>query len=76
MISAFQFSRLTKLVLLTGLIGLSPAEEPFYKETQFFSTAPSPKKSFQSVDRFGLVGIGIELIQPAFTMRVKNVEEG
>ncbi len=76
MISAFQFSRLTKLVLLTGLVGLSPAEEPFYKETPLFSTAPSPEKSLQSVDRFGPVGIGIELIQPAFTMRVKNVEEG
>ena len=76
MISAFQFSRLTKLVLLTGLVGLSPAKEPFYKETPLFSTAPSPKKSLQSVDRFGPVGIGIELIQPAFTMRVKNVEEG
>ena len=76
MISAFQFSRLTKLVLLTGLVGLSPAEEPFYKETPLFSTAPSPKKSLQSVDRFGPVGIGIELIQPAFTMRVKNVEAG
>ena len=28
------------------------------------------------MDRFGPVGMGIELIQPAFTMRIKNIEEG
>jgi len=58
------------------MTSLSSAQGKFYKEAQLFSTAPSPEKSLQSVDRFGPVGIGIELIQPAFTMRVKNVEEG
>ena len=32
--------------------------------------------SLQSIDRFGPVGMGIELLQPAFTMRIKNIEEG
>lgn len=49
----------------------------FYKNPHgLFSTRPGEEKSLQTVDRFGPVGIGIELIQPAFTMRIKNVEEG
>ena len=62
--------------MLAGLLSPTQAQGKFYKEPQLFSTAPSPEKSLQSIDRFGPVGIGIELIQPAFTMRVKNVEEG
>ena len=51
--------------------------ESFYQNPNgLFSTRPSEKKSLQTIDRFGPVGIGIELIQPAFTMRIKNVEEG
>ena len=76
MISAFRFTCSTKVLLFSCLVGLASAQDKFYKKTQLFSTAPSPEKSLQSVDRFGPVGIGIELIQPAFTMRVKNVEEG
>jgi len=52
------------------------AADSFYKEPPLFSTAPGPEKSLQSIDRFGPVGMGIELIQPAFTMRIKNIEEG
>ena len=33
-------------------------------------------KSLQTIARFGPVGMGIDLIQPAFTMRIKNIEEG
>ena len=40
------------------------------------STAPSEAKALQTVDRFGPVGIGIELHLPAFVMKVKNVEPG
>ncbi len=51
--------------------------ESFYQNPNgLFSTRPSEKKSLQTIDRFGPVGIGIELIQPAFTMRIKNVEKG
>jgi hypothetical protein len=63
------------LLLLPG-ISLT-AEESFYEDpVGLFSTRPSETKSLQSIDRFGPVGIGIELLQPAFLMRVKNVEKG
>jgi len=76
---SFQKSR---QFLLLGAIAFTYAtasaqESSFYKESHgLFSTRPSETKSLQSIDRFGPVGIGIELIQPAFTMRIKNVEEG
>jgi len=52
------------------------AADGFYTRPGLFSTRPSETKSVQSIDRFGPVGIGIELHQPAFVMKVKNVEEG
>jgi hypothetical protein len=56
--------------------GLAAGADSFYKEPPLFSTAPSETTSLQTIDRFGPVGIGIELHQPAFVMMVKNVEEG
>jgi hypothetical protein len=47
----------------------------FYKSPQLFSTCPSETASLQMIDRFGPVGIGIELHQPAFVMKVKNIEK-
>ena len=67
---------LIALTLLASGVNSFGAEPVFYKETPLFSTAPSPSKSVNNIDRFGPVGIGIELIQPAFTMRIKNIEEG
>lgn len=52
------------------------AEEPFYKAPLLFSQAPNPDKSQQSIGRFGPVGIGIDLLQPAFVMKVSGVEPG
>jgi hypothetical protein len=66
-----------KLLLLYVSAGFGIAQgDAFYKEPPLFSTAPSATKSVSSIDRFGPVGIGIELHQPAFVMKVKNVEEG
>jgi len=48
----------------------------YYKGPQLFSTAPDVREALQSIDRFGPVGIGIELVQPAFKMRIKDVEKG
>ena len=57
--------------------GSPAAGESYYEEPHgLFSTRPSETKSLQSIDRFGPVGMGIELLQPAFTMRIKNIEEG
>ena len=41
-----------------------------------FSTRPDETKSLQEIKRLGPVGIGLDLIQPAFVMRIKNIEEG
>ena len=55
----------------------APAADGFYARPAIFSTRPSESTELiQSVDRFGPVGIGIELHQPAFVMKVKNVEGG
>ena len=48
----------------------------FYKEPPIFSTAPVDTKSLQTIARFGPVGMGIDLIQPAFRMKIHNIEEG
>ena len=56
---------------LTGMAGSA-----YYKTHPMFHPFPDEKAGLQSIDRFGPVGIGIELLQPAFKMRVKNVEEG
>ena len=48
----------------------------FYKSPPLFSTAPSETASLQTITRFGPVGIGIDLVQPAFTMQIRNVEDG
>ena len=50
--------------------------ESFYKSPPLFSTAPSETASLQTITRFGPVGIGIDLVQPAFTMQIRNVEDG
>ncbi|HUT11364.1 MAG TPA: DUF6288 domain-containing protein [Thermoguttaceae bacterium] len=57
--------------------GLATAEEKsFYKGPAIFSTRPSETTSLQTIDRFGPVGMGIELHQPAFVMKIKNIEPG
>jgi hypothetical protein len=56
---------------------VSTAEDAFYTAPALFSTRPAAVSKYsQSVDRLGPVGIGIELTQPAFGMKVKNVEAG
>lgn len=66
------------LMLLTARYQATYADDgDFYKRPALFSTRPDAVHKYtQSVDRFGPVGIGIELTQPAFGMRVKNVEKG
>ena len=51
--------------------------QSFYKEPHgLFSTRPGETKSLQTIKRFGPVGMGIDLIQPAFVMRISSLEEG
>jgi hypothetical protein len=48
----------------------------FYKAPGLFSTRPSETKSLQTIARFGPVGMGIDLVQPAFVMKIHNIEKG
>jgi hypothetical protein len=64
------------ILLFAGGLGFATAEDSYYKETPLFSTAPGSKAVLQTIDRFGPVGIGLDLIQPAFTLRIKNIEGG
>lgn len=68
------------LLFIIALCIAAPAlaeEGSFYANPdKLFSTRPSETKSLTSIKRFGPVGIGIDLIQPAFVMRISNIEEG
>jgi hypothetical protein len=52
------------------------AADPYYKDEPQFHTWPDPTAARYEIKRFGPVGFGLELIQPAFTMRVTTVEPG
>ncbi len=62
------------LCILTAPILL--AAESFYSGPTFFSKRPDETKSLTNIERFGPVGMSIDLIQPAFTMRIKSIEDG
>jgi len=66
------------LITITLLLcGQAAAQEgSFYTRPKLFSTRPGETKSLQNIKRFGPVGMGIDLIQPAFTMRISHIEEG
>jgi len=69
---------LTMVLFFCGSAGTAEDAKPksFYKGPALFSQRPSETKSIQTIDRFGPVGMGIELHQPAFVMKIKNIEEG
>jgi len=57
--------------------GIATAQDAgYYQDPALFSTRPSATASETNITRFGPVGISIDLIQPAFTMRIKSIEEG
>ncbi len=65
------------LTALWGATSVSVAQNAFYKNPHgLFSTRPDANKSLQNIKRFGPVGMGIDLLQPAFTMRISHIEEG
>lgn len=66
--------RLIVLVLLCLSLPVIAEEASFYSGDKLFSTRPGETKSLNQIKRFGPVGIGIDLIQPAFVMRISNVE--
>ena len=73
--------RTTILATTFAFIGASTPSalraDSFYKEPHgLFSTRPSETASLQSIKRFGPVGMSIDLLQPAFTMKIHTVEGG
>ncbi|MEE3220305.1 MAG: DUF6288 domain-containing protein, partial [Planctomycetota bacterium] len=70
---------LTAIMLLAGIASAQDGSAdvlPFYNGPAVFSTRPGETKSLQSIKRFGPVGMGIDLLQPAFVMRISLIEEG
>lgn len=63
-------------VLLLLAFLSAPALGFYNDEPELFSQRPDPKKSSYVLTRVGPIGISMELIQPAFTMKVKSVEPG
>ena len=66
------------LIALLSLCQLNDATaQKFYNNPNgLFSTRPNEKQSLTNIKRFGPVGMGIDLIQPAFTMRISHIEKG
>jgi len=60
------------VVAASGLM----AQDSYYTEEPQFHQWPDPKGARHEISRIGPIGIGLELIQPAFTMRISNVEAG
>ena len=65
------------MVSLAGVSGAQAQnqEASYYKVQPVFIPYPEPGKSW-SIRQYGPVGIGIELIAPAFTIRISDVEKG
>lgn len=68
-------STLRTLVVLGFAAGTASAQS-YYKQPALFSKQPDEKKSSFIVERFGPVGMSLELIQPAFTIKIASIEEG
>ena len=68
-------NRLTLTALLLAFTSSTTAAD-YYKEPPQFHMHPDPKGARYQLSRLGPVGIGLELIQPAFTMRITGVEAG
>ena len=66
------------LLVALGVQSFVPAaEKSFYKDPHgLFSTRPGEAKSLTNIKRFGPVGLGIDLLQPAFVMRISHIEAG
>ena len=70
-------------IILSILVALAAqpftwaAGKTFYKDSRgLFSTRPGETKSLTNIKRFGPVGMGIDLLQPAFVIRISHIEEG
>ncbi len=68
---------LLSIIVLIALGANVVDGQTFYQAKRgLFSTRPNETASLTNIKRFGPVGIGIDLIQPAFTMRISHIEMG
>ncbi len=67
---------LIRIGFVAYLLTLHLPGQGYYKKDTLFSTAPSAEKSVNLIQRFGPVGMAIELHQPAFTMVAGTIEPG
>lgn len=58
-----------------GALFAVAAYADYYTEEPIFIPYPKPGQTWV-IENYGPVGIGLELIDPAFTMRIRNVEPG
>jgi len=69
-----------RLLILAALLHPAAAQgDPaaYYKGTPAnFSTRPDPAKSATTLTRVGPLGMSMDLIQPAFTMKITGIEKG
>lgn len=73
----FALKKLPMVLALLCCSAVVAQDNSYYKNPHgLFSTRPDAAKSLQQIDRFGPVGLGFDLIQPAFTLRISRVEEG
>ncbi len=70
-----QIFRMTQ-VLVLGLVFATVGEGSFYTVDPLFTLRPDETAVLSTIDRFGPVGLVIELHQPAFVMKIGHVEEG
>ncbi|MBI1335727.1 MAG: hypothetical protein GC164_02060 [Phycisphaera sp.] len=61
---------------ITGITGNAIAQSFYNDEPPLFSMRPDPEKSLYNLTEFGPVGMSIDLIQPAFTMKIKSIDPG
>jgi len=62
---------------LTAIASTAVAQQDYYKNADaLFSRRPDATAPISHVQRFGPVGLSIDLIQPAFTMQIQGVEAG
>ena len=63
-------------IIILGPSTAVRAEENYYTEPILFHYNPSEDGARWTIGRFGPVGLSLELLQPAFTMRITGVEDG
>jgi hypothetical protein len=66
---------LCMMVLIMGSTPRPATAQDYYQVQPIYIPYPQPGKKW-NINRYGPVGLGIDLINPPFTMQISNVENG